>query len=170
MRYYELLYVIHPNIEQEGLSTLIGETKQILKKRGGELLYEEVLGKRRLAYPIQKQRFGTYVLLQFRGDGSGNPRMNQDFELNDNILAHLVVRVDENDIRDSSEDSTAALDQQKDQSGDGEAAHDKEAADTQAAQAQGEVDSAPVEDREDLASGAAEDSLPRKDLKPEVEK
>lgn len=101
MRYYEAIFIVQPNLEQNELYKLIGETKNMLEKRDGELLYEEVMGKRRLAYPIQKQRFGTYVLLQFRGDGAGNARLNQDLELKENILAHMIVRIDEEEVREA---------------------------------------------------------------------
>jgi small subunit ribosomal protein S6 len=106
VRYYEAIYIVHPNIEQDGLTKLIEATKEMLKKRGGEILYEEVMGKKRLAYSIQKQRFGTYVLLQFRGDGAGNVRLNQDLELNDDILAHMIVRIDEDEVREAREEET----------------------------------------------------------------
>lgn len=105
MRHYEAIYIAHPNLEQDGLSKLIEETKVILNKRGGELLHEEVLGKKHLAYPIQKQRFGTYVLLQFQGNGTGNARLNQDLELNDNILAHMIVRIEEDEIREARKEA-----------------------------------------------------------------
>lgn len=99
MRYYEAIYIANPNLEDEGLSKLVGVTKELLKKRSGELLYEEVMGKKRLAYPVEKQRYGTYVLLQFKSDGVGNTHLNRDLELNDEILAHMIVTIDEEDIR-----------------------------------------------------------------------
>lgn len=101
MRYYEAIFIAQPNLEQEGLTALIEEAKDLLKKHGGELLYEEIMGKRRLAYPIQKQHFGTYVLLQFQGDGAGNARLNQDLELKENILAHMIVRIDKEEVREA---------------------------------------------------------------------
>ena len=106
MRYYEAIFIVQPNLEQNELYKLIGETKNMLEKRDSELLYEEVMGKRRLAYPIQKQRFGTYVLLQFRGDGAGNARLNQDLELKDNILAHMIVRIDEEEVREARREAS----------------------------------------------------------------
>ncbi|MBA7659459.1 hypothetical protein ES703_67440 [subsurface metagenome] len=106
MRYYEAIFIVQPNLEQNELYKLIGDTKNMLEKRDGELLYEEVMGKRRLAYPIQKQRFGTYVLLQFRGDGAGNARLNQDLELKDNILAHMIVRIDEEEVREARREAS----------------------------------------------------------------
>ncbi|MFC1543616.1 30S ribosomal protein S6, partial [Candidatus Neomarinimicrobiota bacterium] len=65
-----------------------------------------VMGKRRLAYPVQKQRFGTYVLLQFQGDGTGNARLNQDLELKENILAHMIVRIDKEEVREAREETS----------------------------------------------------------------
>jgi len=41
------------------------------------------------------------VLLQFRGEGAGNARLNQDLELKDNILAHMIVRIDEEEVREA---------------------------------------------------------------------
>ena len=99
MRYYEMIYIANPNLEDEDLSRLVGVTKDILKKRSGELLYDEVMGKKRLAYPVEKQRYGTYILLQFKGDGLGNVQLNRDLELNEDILAHMIVTIDEEDVR-----------------------------------------------------------------------
>ena len=99
MRYYEIIYIANPNLEDEDLSRLVGVTKDILKKRSGELLYDEVMGKKRLAYPVEKQRYGTYILLQFKGDGLGNVQLNRDLELNEDILAHMIVTIDEEDVR-----------------------------------------------------------------------
>ncbi len=101
MKIYEAIYIAHPSIEQEALDKLIGHTKSMLKKRKGDLLYDEVLGKKRLAYPVRKQRFGTYVLLQFRAEGDGNAQLNQDLELEENILAHMIVRIEEDEVREA---------------------------------------------------------------------
>ncbi len=106
MRYYEAIFIAQPNLEHNELSRLIDETKDMFEKRGGEILYKEVMGKKRLAYPIQKQRFGTYVLFQFQGDGTGNALLNKDLELKDDILAHMIVRIDEDEIREAGMEAT----------------------------------------------------------------
>ncbi len=107
MRYYEVIYIANPNLEDESLSRLVGVTKEFLKKRNSDLLYEEVMGKKHLAYPVEKQRYGTYVLLQFKSNGAGNVQLNRDFELNDDILAHMIVTVDEEDIREAKVEDVA---------------------------------------------------------------
>jgi small subunit ribosomal protein S6 len=166
VRYYEAIYIAHPNLEQEGLTKLIDETKSILEKRGGEILYEEILGKKRLAYSIQKQRFGTYVLLQFRGDGSGNARLNQDLELVDNILAHMVVRIDEDDIRESREEETAI-------SEDVSSHEDKPEDEVDESEGSDESDEEEEDQEEDQEAEETEDidtSVEEPELEPEEEK
>lgn len=163
MRYYEAIYIAHPNLEQEGLTKLVDETKSVLEKRGGEILYEEVLGKKRLAYSIQKQRFGTYVLIQFRGDGSGNARLNQDLELIDNILAHMVVRIDEDEVQEARAEETAIT----------EEASVDESKPEEEAEETGEVDDSEVEEEKDpVTEDVAEDEseVEEQELEPEEEK
>ena len=99
MRYYEAIYIVHPSLEDAGLTKVVEATKKALSKRGGELLYEENMGKKRLAYAVEKQRFGTYILLQFQGEGVDNSRFSQDLELNDDVIAQMIVSIDEDEIR-----------------------------------------------------------------------
>ncbi len=62
MRYYEALYIVNPNYEQDRLEAVIkkvdAEVAQFAK-----VINHYVWGKKRLAYPIEKHKYGTYVLL-----------------------------------------------------------------------------------------------------------
>ena len=98
MKYYEAIYIAHPNLEDAGLAKLVEATKGAINNRGGEIVYEEIMGKKRLAYPVEKQRFGTYVLIQFTSDGEKNVQLNQDIELMDNVLAHMIVSIDADEV------------------------------------------------------------------------
>lgn len=169
MRYYEIIYIANPNLEDEGLSRLVGVTKDILKKRSGELLYEEVMGKKRLAYPVEKQRYGTYILLQFKGNGAGNVQLNRDLELNEDILAHMVVAIDEEDVRQAKvEDAAeAALDQETpsaDEASSAEAVVETEVASAQEPAAEEEpttmIDQPGAEAQAAVASSGDEDPQP----------
>ena len=101
VRFYEAIYIAHPNLEDAELHKLIGRTNKLIEKRMGTLLYQEVLGKKRLAYPVEKQRFGTYILHQFQSEGDGNASLNHDLELEENILAHMIVRIEEDEVREA---------------------------------------------------------------------
>ncbi len=155
MRYYEAIFIAQPNLEQEELSELIEDAKDTLKKHGGEILYEEVMGKRRLAYSIKKQRFGTYVLLQFQSDGTGNIGLNRDLELKDNILAHMLVRIDKEEVREApvgsfDEDEDVIADEEPDHEEDYEEELDTTASEQNQSESETEQGESPSSEEEIL--------------------
>ena len=98
MNYYETLYIIHAALDAGRIKEIVLGTNKILEKYGGEVYSIDVWGKKKLAYEIDKQKYGTFVLLQFKGDGSGNSQLNRELEHNPNILAYLTVKIDENKL------------------------------------------------------------------------
>ena len=107
MNYYEAIFIVHPALEDSALAQLVRETKEIFIKRGSDIVYDEEMGKKRLAYPIEKQRFGTFYLLHFTSDGQQNVQINRDLEHKDNILAHMIVRIEEDEVRQVTPESEA---------------------------------------------------------------
>ena len=57
-----------------------------------------------MAYPISKQKFGNYVLIQFKSDGLKNNEFSVNLEHNPNILRHMIISIDESEIKEQSED------------------------------------------------------------------
>jgi len=95
VRYYENLFIVHPNYEQEKLNSIIESLKKEINEQQGNILTVEDWGKRRLAYPIEKQKYGTYVLIQYESE---NSKINREIEswmkLNQDILANITVALD----------------------------------------------------------------------------
>ena len=98
MNYYETLYIIHPSLEAGRLKDIIMSIEDSLKKVGGDPLAIELWGKRKLAYFIDKQKYGTYVLVQFSGEGMCTRDFAAELEHNPNILAYLTSNIDQNDV------------------------------------------------------------------------
>ena len=98
MNYYETLYIIHPALEAGRLKDIIMSIENSLKKVGGDPLAIELWGKRKLAYFIDKQKYGTYVLVQFNGEGTCTRDFAVELEHNPNILAYLTTNIDQNDV------------------------------------------------------------------------
>ncbi len=166
MRYYEAIFIAQPNLEHDELSRLIDETKDMFEKRGGEILYKEVMGKKRLAYPVQKQRFGTYVLLQFQGDGTGNARLNEDLELKENILAHMIVRIDEDEIREAAVEAADTEEKLKADTGEEPAAESEEETSEPVVEEQDEAE--PKSDQEESPSDEQSPLSEEENLEPEA--
>ena len=104
MNFYETLYIIHPALEAGRLKDIIMSVEDSLKKMGGEPLAVELWGKRKLSHYIDKQKYGTYVLLQFNGEGKCTGDFAVELEHNPNILAYLTTAIDQNDILELEED------------------------------------------------------------------
>ncbi|SVC32449.1 uncharacterized protein METZ01_LOCUS285303 [marine metagenome] len=104
MNYYETLYIVHPSMEAGRLKDIIMGVEDSLKKLGGEPLVVELWGKRKLSYHIDKQKYGTYVLIQYNGEGKCTNDFAVELEHNPNILAYLTTAIESNDVLEIEED------------------------------------------------------------------
>lgn len=95
MRQYELTYIVHPQVDPEGLAAVMDEVKGLVESRGGTVHKVEPWGLRRLAYPIRKVREGQYVFMEFSLDTTGVAEMDRALKLKEPILRYLIVRTDE---------------------------------------------------------------------------
>lgn len=97
-RQYELVYVINPNAGEEAASGLHAQVEEIVKSRGGQIDKTDNWGRRRLAYEIDRNKEGTYVLQVLSGPGAMVGELDRRLKVADGILRYLIVRVDE-DLR-----------------------------------------------------------------------
>ena len=92
MRFYETLYIVNPNFESDKLMGCQKEIETELGKTKSKIINHRIWSKKRLAYPIDKQKYGTYILLQFEG---GNLGKMVDFDtwmkLNNQVLRHMTT-------------------------------------------------------------------------------
>ena len=104
MNYYETLYIVHPALDSGRLKEIIMDVEDSLKKLGGGPLAIELWGKRKLAYFIDKQKYGTYVLVQYNGEGKCTRDFAVALEHNPNILAYLTTNINQDNIIEQEED------------------------------------------------------------------
>ncbi len=72
MRYYESLYIVNPNYEQERLDEVIKAVADKSIELGFSIINHRVWGKKRLAYSIEKHKYGSFILLQFETESITN--------------------------------------------------------------------------------------------------
>ena len=104
MNYYETLYIVHPALDAGRLKDIITGVDDSLKKMGGNPLAVELWGKRKLAYFIDKQKYGTYVLVQYNGEGKCTSNFSVELEHNPNILAYLTTSIEKDKVIEQEED------------------------------------------------------------------
>ena len=95
MRNYEFTFIIHPDIEDEGITETVEKVSQFITDGGGQVTNVDHWGRRRLAYPIQKQKEGYYVLMQVQLDPKSIGELERNLKLTEEVIRHLLVRVED---------------------------------------------------------------------------
>ena len=92
MSFYETLYIVDPNLENKSLDKTMNEIGKELEKTSSKIINHRVWGKKRLAYPIERQKYGSYILIQFEG-GDQQKMIDYDtwMRLNNSVLRHMTV-------------------------------------------------------------------------------
>ena len=93
MKYFETLYIVNPNFEQSRLDTIIKDVEKNVGKFS-KVISQNIWGKKRLAYKIDNQKYGTFVLLNFETEeGSRIAGFESYMKLNTSILRAQTIRI-----------------------------------------------------------------------------
>ena len=92
MRRYELMLVFRPDAPDERLSAIIDRTTRQITAAGGQIVKVAPWGRRRLAYPIDRQREGSYHIVVFEAPAPAIAEMERSLLITEEVLRHLVVR------------------------------------------------------------------------------
>ncbi len=102
-RTYELVYVIRPDATEQQVADLHTQVEQIVGRMGGTLETTDAQptfgGRRKLAYEIGHHKEGIYVLEVIKGGGELVHELDRRLKVTDGLLRHLIVRVDEDQIK-----------------------------------------------------------------------
>ena len=95
MRYYETIYIVDPNLENTILEKTMTEIGEELQKTKAKIINHRDWGKKRLAYQVSNQKYGTFILLQFEiEDLNKMKEFDSSLKLNSLVLRHMTVSLD----------------------------------------------------------------------------
>lgn len=94
MREYEATIIVQPEISDEGTSVIFEKLDKILTQAGSERLFCENLGKRKLAYEINKFHKGHYYILSYLDEGQVVPELERAMRLDESVLRFMTILVD----------------------------------------------------------------------------
>ena len=90
--YYETMYILRPDIPEEEVESHLTKYRDILVEAGAEVLDNQMRGKRRLAYAINKNKEGIYVQLSHNGDGQQVAVLEKAMRLSEDVIRYLTVK------------------------------------------------------------------------------
>lgn len=94
MRDYEVVVVIHPDLEETALNEVVGKVQEWIGGSGGSISKVDLWGKRKLAYEIRKQREGQYVLLQTQMEPEFCSELERNLRFLEPVLRFLIVSLE----------------------------------------------------------------------------
>ena len=91
---YELMYIINPNLSEEETAAVVEKFKALVEQNG-TLEEMEEMGKRKLAYEIDKLTEGDYTLINFHADPASIAELDRVLRITDAVIRHMIVRRDD---------------------------------------------------------------------------
>lgn len=98
-RSYEIMFIVRPDVEEADLDKIIETYSGYVTGGGGTVKTTEKMGRRRLAYTVQRFNDGLYVLLIVDAPASLISEVERRLRVNEQIIKFITVRMDEEDKR-----------------------------------------------------------------------
>lgn len=95
MKKYEIMYIVRSTLDQEAIAKEIASTKDIFTNNDSKVLEVNEWGLRELAYEIDKNRKGYYVVMNVEATVKAIEEFNRVVGYNENIIRHIVVNAQE---------------------------------------------------------------------------
>ena len=92
MNKYELLYVIDSAMEDQARTDLIAQFQTLMTNNGATVDKVEEWGKRRLAYPINDEAEGYYLLLNYTCAPEFPAEFDRILKITDGVLRSLIIK------------------------------------------------------------------------------
>jgi small subunit ribosomal protein S6 len=94
-RTYEIMFIVRPDVEEAEQDKLIETFSGYVTSGGGTIKTTEKMGRRRLAYTVQKFNDGFYVLLVVEAPASLVTELERRLRVQESVIKFLTVRMDE---------------------------------------------------------------------------
>ncbi|HEY6570165.1 MAG TPA: 30S ribosomal protein S6 [Candidatus Limnocylindrales bacterium] len=92
MRRYELMLVLRPDAPDERAAAVIDRTTRYVVAEGGQIVKVAPWGRRRLAYPIDRYREGSYHIVVFEAPAESIAELERSLQITEEVLRYLVTR------------------------------------------------------------------------------
>ncbi len=94
MRNYELVFIVHPDLDENAFNGVIDKVKGWITDAGGSIAKVDVWGKRRMAYAIRKQREGQYVLVNAQFEPTFSNELDRNLRFLEPVMRYSIMAVE----------------------------------------------------------------------------
>ena len=94
MNKYESVVIINPNVDEEGVKELVKKFTDLINTDGKVEKVDE-LGKKKLAYEVQKNKEGYYLVFYFEANPNLISELERNYRITDEVIKFMSVKVEE---------------------------------------------------------------------------
>jgi len=98
-RFYEVMFIVRPDTQDEDVDKLIAGFEATVTNGGGTVRSTEKLGRRKLAYLVRKFSEGNYILMTIDADGPLVHELERRLRVSEPVIKFITVRMDEEQKR-----------------------------------------------------------------------
>ena len=98
IKQYETVFIATPVLSEAQMKEAVAKYTDLIKKNGGEIVYEEDWGLKQLAYPIQKKTTGFYYLIEFKADSQFIATLETQYRRDERIIRFLTFAMDKHAV------------------------------------------------------------------------
>ena len=100
MQVYETVLIYKPVLSDPEVAEQVEKTKQAIAADGGEMVNNEIWGRRKLTHMIGKAREGVYAYFKYKGNPGLLKKMSHTFNISDILLRNLTVLAQDRKMRE----------------------------------------------------------------------
>ncbi|MCL2016422.1 MAG: 30S ribosomal protein S6 [Defluviitaleaceae bacterium] len=94
MNQYELGVIITTKLDDEGQKAELERVKELITRFGGTIDKVDDWGRRKLAYPIQKQNDGIYSFITFSSESNVPIEITARIRILENVLRFMIINIE----------------------------------------------------------------------------
>ncbi len=98
LRQYETVFIATPVLSDVQMKEAVAKYLDFIKENGGEIVYEQDWGLKKLAYPIQKKTTGFYYLIEFKAQPELIAKLEIQYKRDERIIRFLTFAMDKHSI------------------------------------------------------------------------
>ena len=92
MTKYEIMFIVKATLEESALNTITKEVQALINKNDSKVIEFKDMGRKKLAYPINKEVSGFYYLMNVEASNEVIQEFDRKLRINENILRHLILK------------------------------------------------------------------------------
>ena len=107
---YESAVMINAALDDDQIEVEVSRLQENIINFGGEIIEVEKVGRKRLAYIVNKSKIGYYAIFRFNAPSNIVAKLERSYSLNDNVLRFLTILLDKDALEYFEKNKAAALD------------------------------------------------------------